>query len=157
VRRPTKPKAPASFPLLLAGHLLGDFIFQTDWQAAHKADPGSQGWRANQEHIRTYHEAISLFMLPVVIARAGGFKLWIRRMRHPIRNKLYRKDFDIQMASLFSQVTHSLIDRRWPVVKLQQITQSPDFAESPLGRMVTDQALHLIVLVIMSVWIDRKR
>lgn len=150
-------KIPASFPLLFVGHLWGDLIFQTDWQAKHKADPGREGWRANFEHMRTYHEAISLAMLPVVIARAGGFKPWVRRMRHPLRNRLYKSDLDIEAAYLFSKLTHSFIDRRWPVVKLQQLTRSPDFAESPFGKVATDQALHLIVLVIMSLWIDRKR
>jgi len=154
-----KPKIPASFPLLLAGHLLGDFIFQTDHQAKHKNDPGPDGWLALSKHIRTYHQGIDLALLPIKIARAGGMRSWGALWRHPLRHRrtIASANWDLFWARAFSIATHMFIDRRWPVVKLQQETGSPDFAAQPWGVMVTDQALHLVVLVIMSMWIDRQR
>lgn len=62
--------------------MLGDFLVQTDWQAAHKARPdywtgpdkpttteGIQvargtSWRANQQHILTYHLTLLVALVP---------------------------------------------------------------------------------------------
>ncbi|MGO1021441.1 hypothetical protein ACTOXX_12900 [Streptomyces rubiginosohelvolus] len=38
------------FVLLFLGHLLADYPFQTDHQAAHKADCNAVGWVANLTH-----------------------------------------------------------------------------------------------------------
>lgn len=40
-----------AFLLVLAGHLLGDFVVQTDRQAANK----ERSWRADLSHVLTYH------------------------------------------------------------------------------------------------------
>lgn len=59
---------------LLAAHLVGDFLFQTRWQAARKLDDAATRLR----HVSTY----TLAFIPVVLAsgadarHAGGFLAW---------------------------------------------------------------------------------
>ncbi|MGH3456177.1 MAG: DUF3307 domain-containing protein, partial [Nocardioidaceae bacterium] len=49
------------FLLVLAGHLLGDFVAQTDRQAAYK----EASWRAGLGHVLTYHLTMAILVLPV--------------------------------------------------------------------------------------------
>lgn len=124
------------FALLLAGHLIGDWIVQTDWQAATKAWPqkGKTGpyyrWRsikANQLHCLTYHLTMAAFVLPV-------WRTW-----------------GTVAAFAVSWATHGFIDRRWPVRWLLRNTGSPWFAEQLWGVIAADQALHLTILALIAV------
>ena len=49
------------FLLVLAGHLLGDFVAQTDWQATNK----EKSWRADLAHVLTYHATMAVLVVPV--------------------------------------------------------------------------------------------
>jgi hypothetical protein len=49
------------FLLVIAGHLLGDFVAQTDWQASNKEFV----WRADLAHVFTYHLTLGALILPV--------------------------------------------------------------------------------------------
>jgi Protein of unknown function (DUF3307) len=49
------------FFLVLAGHLIGDFVVQTDWQANNK----ERNWRADAAHVLTYHVIMAVLVLPV--------------------------------------------------------------------------------------------
>lgn len=106
--------------------MVGDWIVQTDWQAAHKA----VSWKANQQHVATYH----LTLLVAVGWFSSGWKLAV--------------------ALVFSWVLHSFIDRRWPVKRLLQLTRSPAFAETPLGILTADQTLHVATLAVMAAWLS---
>lgn len=110
-------------PLLLAAHFIGDWIVQTDWQAANK----TTSWRAMSAHVRGYHVCI---VVACVLA-------WV-----PV----------YAMLTIFavSLVTHTFLDRRWPVVRLMQITRSPEFAKNPAAVIVTDQACHLTILCVLA-------
>ena len=110
--------------MVLLGHLWGDWIFQTDWQAANKALPGWAGWRANLQHVFWYTVVLAVSTCGARITIAGGLILL-----------------------LASAVTHSILDRRWPVRWFMRASGSPQFAETTWGVIVTDQALHLIVLL----------
>lgn len=125
------------FALLLAGHLVGDWIVQTDWQAANKAWPGptyrwvnkphwNRSVRANQAHMLTYHLTLAVFVLPV-------WHTW-----------------GTLGAGVVSWVTHGFIDRRWPVRRLLEATGSSAFAAQPWGVMVADQALHIAILAVIA-------
>lgn len=110
------------FVALLAGHLLGDWVIQTDYQAHHK----TESWRAMAGHIATYHWFMALILLPV---------LW-----HP----------SALAVLAVSAATHAFIDRRWPVRALLRATGSPVFAESTWGVLAADQALHVAVLAVCA-------
>lgn len=136
------------FPLLLAGHLLGDWVVQTDWQAATKAwTPGSvhylrdgyiyklpvldrvKWWRsirAVETHCLTYHLAMAAIVLP-------AWHTW-----------------GTALALVVSWVTHGFIDRRWPVRWLLRATGSPAFAEQTWGVIGADQALHIAILALIA-------
>jgi hypothetical protein len=114
------------FLLLLAGHLLGDWLVQTDWQALNKA--AATGWfRANQLHCLTYHVTMAVAVLPV-------WHTW-----------------ETLLAFAISWASHGFIDRRWPVRWLLRKTGSPGFAEQTWGVIATDQALHLTILALIAV------
>lgn len=146
----------AVLAVLLAGHLVGDWIMQTDRQAAGKTwDSGRlkkvtlghspagrdrvearlvrEWWwesvRANQAHMLTYHVAL--------VAAVAPF-WWDRRLAGLVA---------------VSWVTHSFIDRRWPVRWLMKHTGSATFADTEWGPIVVDQALHLTILLLTSTYL----
>jgi uncharacterized protein DUF3307 len=116
------------FLVLLAGHLLGDWVAQSDWQARTK----TRSWAALAAHVATYHLVMgALLLLPIL--RDG----W------PARKAL--------LALLVSAATHAVIDRRWPVRALLTASGSPGFATVEWGVIAVDQALHLTILALLAV------
>lgn len=114
------------FLLLLAGHLLGDWLVQTDWQALNKAK--ESGWAsALLSHVFTYHLTMAVCVLPVWHTKGTA------------------------VAFAISWWSHAFIDRRWPVRWLLRKTGSPGFAEQTWGVIATDQALHLTILALIAV------
>jgi hypothetical protein len=51
------------FLVLLAGHLLGDWVAQTDWQATHK----TRCWAALTAHVASYHLVMGVLLLIPVL------------------------------------------------------------------------------------------
>ncbi len=121
------------FPLVFAGHVIGDWIVQTDWQAANK----ERSWKANQQHMLGYH-----------VALLGCSLLGLRPRRALI-------------LTAVSWATHSVIDRRWPVRWIMRHTGSEPFSETTFGLIAVDQALHLAILALttsfLSPSINRER
>lgn len=116
------------FLLVLAGHLLGDFVVQTDRQAANK----ERSWRADLAHVLTYHLTMAALVIPVWHDwRAAGFLL-------------------------ISAATHALVDRRWPTKLVLRTTGSEGFSTVFWGVIATDQALHLSILAITVYWLGSR-
>ena len=116
------------FLVLLAAHLLGDWIAQSDWQAATK----TRSWAALAAHVTSYHLLMGALLL-VPVLRDG----W------PASKAL--------AALLVSAATHAVIDRRWPVRALLTASASPGFATLEWGVIAADQALHLTILAMLAV------
>lgn len=117
------------FVALLVGHLVGDWLVQTDQQAADKTSADRRvAWPAMGRHVVGYHAAMAAVLLPV---------FW-----HPTAAAIL----------VVSAATHALIDRRWPTRALMRATRSPQFAEQTWGVVVVDQALHLSVLALLALW-----
>jgi Protein of unknown function (DUF3307) len=116
------------FLVLLAGHLLGDWVAQTDWQATTK----TRSWAALTAHVASYHLLMGLLLL-IPILRDG----W------PAGKAL--------AALAASAITHAVIDRRWPVRALMRAAGSPGFATVEWGVIAVDQALHLFILAMLAV------
>jgi hypothetical protein len=107
------------FLVLLAGHLLGDWVTQSDWQAANK----TRSWAALAAHVSRYHLVMgALLLIPVL------------RDSWPASKAL--------LIMTMSAATHALIDRRWPVVRCcgwpaAQGSQPSTGASSPSTRPCT--------------------
>lgn len=123
-----------------AAHQVADHVFgQTDKQAACKAGSGWAGWRALAGHVVAYHVVLVVMLAAAVAALR----------------------LDVTTAGLvagvvFSAVTHAVLDRRWPVRWILQVTRSPEFAErmSPIcGMYLADQSLHVFCLWISALLI----
>jgi hypothetical protein len=113
------------FDWLLVGHLVGDFLLQTDGMAKHKA----QNWSWMLKHVGLY--------LAVMAIALGVYSL-----DHPVPLWV------LGLALLFIGGTHVILDRRgltlgW--MRLIGIT-------SDLGwlTIVVDQVFHLLVLVVVA-------
>ena len=119
------------FLVLLAGHLLGDWVAQTDWQATTK----TRSWAALTAHVASYHLLMGLLLL-IPILRDG----W------PAGKAL--------AALAASAITHAVIDRRWPVRALLRASGSPGFATVEWGVIAVDQALHLFILAMLALLLD---
>jgi Protein of unknown function (DUF3307) len=116
------------FLVLLAGHLLGDWVAQTDWQATTK----TRSWPALAAHVAAYHLVMgALLLLPVM---RDGWPTW-----------------KALVVLLVSAATHAVIDRRWPVRALLRLTASPGFATVEWGVVAADQALHVTILAMLAV------
>jgi Protein of unknown function (DUF3307) len=115
------------FLVLLGGHLLGDWVAQTDWQATTK----TRSWAALAAHVASYHLIVGLLLLLPVV-RDG----W------PAGKAL--------VTLTVSAMTHAVIDRRWPVRALMRAAGSPGFATVEWGVIAVDQALHLFILAMLA-------
>lgn len=133
-------------PLALAGHFIGDWIVQTDWQAANKARPEVRrgtgyetgrrvnywrSWKANQQHMLGYH---------LTLATLTALAVHDRRLF---------------VLAVVSWVTHGFIDRRWPVRWLMRHTGSEPFSQTTFGVIAVDQALHLSILCCLAAALDQ--
>jgi hypothetical protein len=120
-----------------AAHHAGDFLFQTDHQAARKPGPDDrtvdcsevESWWCNQAHVASYHAAQVAGLL--VANRALGLRL---------------KPSRVLAGVALSWATHSVIDRRWPVRWWMDNTGSHDFRTKAGGGMHVDQTLHHLCL-----------
>lgn len=118
---------------LTAAHHVGDFLLQTDHQAARKPCSEdrlaecseAESWRCLAAHVASYHAAQVVGL--VVANRALGLKL------RPSR---------VLAGVVFSAVTHAVIDRRWPVRLWMDNTGSHDFRVKAGGGMHVDQTMH---------------
>jgi hypothetical protein len=116
--------------IVLAGHFIGDWIVQTDKQAANKAT----SWWANQRHMIGYHWTMWVIFLVVAVV-------------HGLSGDAYVAALQAMLVIIaVSWLTHSIIDRRWPVLWIMAHTGSEPFSKTPWGPMAVDQALHLGIL-----------
>lgn len=135
----------ALFALLYVGHLLGDYVAQTDRQATRKVIGALHctrlgSWGYNQAHVATY--TLTIASTIIALATVGGFAGQLGHI--PAWAWL--------VAAAFSWVTHSLIDRRWPVERLMTATGSAPFLARG-GAAYVDQALHLFVLALAAAFL----
>jgi hypothetical protein len=116
------------FLLLLTGHLLGDWVAQSDWQATNK----TRSRAALGAHVAGYHLVMGLLLLLPVVR--DGWPAW-----------------KALAVLAVSAGTHAVIDRRWPVRALLRASGSPGFATIEWGVVAVDQALHLSTLAMLAV------
>ena len=112
---------------LLASHLLGDWVVQTDWQATNK----TRSWAALVAHVASYHLLMGLLLLIPILR--DGWPAW-----------------KALAAMTVSAITHAVIDRRRPVRALMRVAGSPGFASVEWGVIAVDQALHLFLLAMLA-------
>lgn len=113
----------SQFDALLVGHLIGDFVLQTRWMAAHKASR----WLPLVVHAVLY--------TAVVVGAAevfGGIHAWA-------------------IALIF--LTHVALDQRrfvrWWSSHIQGVTAG---SADAWVTVMADQAFHVMVLFIVAVW-----
>jgi hypothetical protein len=145
------------FGLLYVGHLLGDYIVQTDGMASRKVAgavyppghlatgqpvPTLRSWLANQRHVASYSLTIAVTVLTA--GALGGFLddlgavPWWRWL----------------VAAAVNWAAHSVIDRRWPVRLLMEATGSRTFHGNG-GAPHVDQTLHLLTLLLLATFLGR--
>jgi hypothetical protein len=113
------------FVLLYVAHHLSDYPFQTDHQAAHKAEHSAAGWRANLLHSGT-HIATTAVLLVV-----GALVLGL----HP-------SVAGTAAALAWLGVSHSAIDRRSGVRWWMEHTGQGGYIAHG-GALTVDQAAHI--------------
>ncbi len=133
---------------LAAMHDVGDFLLQTDHQAARKPCTEdrlaecseAESWRCLAAHVASYHAAQVVGL--VVANRALGLKLSPGR---------------VLAGVAVSAVTHAVIDRRWPVRWWMDHTGSHDFRVKAGGGMHVDQTMHHACLWVSALVIGGAR
>ena len=113
------------FDWLLVGHLIGDFLFQTDNMAKHKP----QDWRWLVGHAGLYMVTITVII--VAYGLSHTLPVWL-----PI------------IAWLFIFVTHLILDQRSFTAHWMRLTGASP--EHPWLPIVVDQIFHLITLALVA-------
>lgn len=113
------------FDWLLVGHLIGDFLLQTDGMAKYK----TQNWSWMLKHVGAYVAAMAIVL--------GAYSL-----SHPTPL------WTLVLALLFLGATHLVLDRRgltlaW--MRMVGITRDLGWL-----TIVIDQVFHLLVLVLVA-------
>ncbi|WP_133743320.1 hypothetical protein [Actinorugispora endophytica] len=131
---PPATRFTAVYAAMTAAHHVGDYLLQTDHQADHKAASRDradgtavsevESWAANQTHVAGYHAAQLAFV--ALAAKSLGLRLSPGRLAAGVA---------------FSWITHSVIDRRWPVRLWMTRTGSSGFYQVG-GAAHADQAMH---------------
>jgi hypothetical protein len=116
------------FETLFIGHLVGDWLLQTEWQAQNKAD----NWKAMLAHVAVYHAVL----LAILIGRYG----------------ISAAPVYVAVGGL--ALTHALLDRKWPVAWLMRtlrisVHRAPDRALT----LVVDQSLHILLLAAATLYL----
>jgi hypothetical protein len=118
----------AVFDVFLVCHLVGDFLFQTDWQATHK-DHGLGGdpvrRRALVSHVTTY----TLAFLPALVWIGLELDLW-RAI----------------LAAVLIFVPHLIQDDRRLLDAYMARVKGPGSLESTGLRIACDQSFHALAL-----------
>lgn len=118
----------AVFDVFLVCHLVGDFLFQTDWQATHK-DHGLAGdperRRALVAHVTTY----TLAFLPALVWIGLELDLW-RAL----------------MAAVLIFVPHLIQDDRRLLDAYMRRVKGPNSLRLTGLRVACDQAFHVAAL-----------
>ncbi|MFE1900081.1 DUF3307 domain-containing protein [Streptomyces yangpuensis] len=118
--------------LLYLGHLLADYPFQTDHQAAHKAGCGRQGWTANVSHAATHILTCGLLLA------AGSMALGWHLPLLPAA-----------AAVAWIGISHGFIDRRWPIAAWMRIARQQGWAAHG-GAAHVDQTAHVLALTLAA-------
>ncbi len=118
----------AVFDVFLVCHLVGDFLFQTDWQATHKdhglgGDPERR--RALVAHVTTY----TLAFLPALVWIGLELDLW-RAL----------------MAAVLIFVPHLIQDDRRLLDAYMRRVKGPDSLQLTGLRVACDQSFHVVAL-----------
>ncbi|MFI9005509.1 transcriptional regulator [Streptomyces sp. NPDC053541] len=119
---------PAVYALLRVAADVADHWAQTDHQATHKAKEGAEGHKALAGHVTSY-----------VATQGAALLLGNRALGLGLRPR------NVAAALALSGASHYLIDRRWPVRKVAEVTGKGGFYElgGPLGGAYRlDQAAH---------------
>ncbi|WP_160050219.1 DUF3307 domain-containing protein [Nocardiopsis sp. FR4] len=119
---------PTVFAAMTAAHHAGDYLLQNDHQAQHK----TESWTANQAHVASYH--LAQLAAVGLASRVLGLRL------SPVR---------LAAGVAVSWVTHSVIDRRWPVRWWMTHTGSKGFYANG-GAPHADQAMHHAALFVAA-------
>lgn len=110
-------------PLLLAiiGHLVGDYLFQTDWMAGQKKAPGAEGFAACLVHCVIWTTCVVLF------AGWGAGAFWFLFACH------------------FAQDRTQLV-RWWMTLRWKNQTGFTQAPLSPWSLIVVDNVWHVVQL-----------
>jgi hypothetical protein len=119
------------FSVFLVSHLVGDYLLQTDWQAAHKRGglgPNRESRRALLAHITTY----TLAFVPALIWLADDIGAWV-----------------IGVAALIAlphmvQDDGRLLERYIAFIKGEPATRNAAVVA------VVDQSFHILVLFLIA-------
>jgi hypothetical protein len=119
------------FSVFLVSHLVGDYLLQTDWQAAHKRGglgPNRESRRALLAHITTY----TLAFVPALIWLADDIGAWV-----------------IGVAALIAfphmvQDDGRLLERYIAFIKGEPATRNTAVVA------VVDQSFHILVLFLIA-------
>ncbi len=119
----------AVFDVFIVCHLVGDFLFQTDWQATHK-DRGLGGdpvrRRALVSHVTTY----TLAFLPALVWIACELELW-RAI----------------LAAVVIAVPHLIQDDGRLLDGYMRRVKGPGSVASSGLRITVDQSFHVVALL----------
>ena len=122
------------FAVFIVCHLAGDYLLQTDWQAANKrgglgGDPVAR--RALFTHVTTY----TLAFVPAFVWLADDIGAWVIALA----------------AAIFA--THLVQDDGRLLSAYIERVKGPGAAANKAVAVAVDQSFHMIILFVMALWV----
>jgi hypothetical protein len=118
----------AVFDVFVVCHLVGDFLFQTDWQATHK-DHGLGGDPVRRRALVTHVATYTLAFVPALV--------WIG-----FETEAWRA----VVAAVVIAVPHLIQDDRRLLDAWMRKVKGPASIDSPGLRVAVDQSFHALAL-----------
>jgi len=122
---------PEVFMVFLLSHFVGDFAFQTDWQAQHKKGGlggDSVARRALLSHVTTY----TLAFVPALVWLAGDIGAWAL------------------LAAAGVALPHLIQDDGRLIDRYVATVKGPTAGDVPLVFIAVDQTFHALALFALS-------
>jgi uncharacterized protein DUF3307 len=120
------------FAVLAVCHLVGDFLFQTDWQARNKHG----GLRRGGVHLRALTRHVAVYTLAFIPAF-----IWIG-------SEIGAGWAVLTAAGIF--LPHFLQDDGWVVDAWMRMVKHSDPAANPPLTIAVDQSMHAVVLLLTA-------
>ena len=122
------------FVVFFVSHLAGDYLLQTDWQAAHKrgglgGDPVAR--RALLSHVATY----TLAFVPALVWLADDIGAEVIAVA----------------AAIFA--THLVQDDGRLLTAYVERVKGPGAAANKAVAVAVDQSLHVLILFVIALWV----
>lgn len=138
------------FAALLLGHLVGDYLFQTNWMACTKWQPGREGWQACLIHCAVYSSTVAGFLV-VILGLTGTLQIgfWLSIAAFGI---VFLTHYPIDRTSFAKKILEWKGNETPAVLSMKNSGSPKDILDVSvwfLVYVVVDNTCHLVLMSLL--------